>query len=429
VQKVILPDDHLLDATHEDIDKYIQNLDKSWDPAHTVRISHIPKYGLAGDVLQMVIPKALLNSRGGGLDIKAECKDGHGGRGPTVDYGQWEDAKGAKLKRLSGMDKIQALPNMLKKANGLIDSARTLAHVDTIELLATNAMYTAREGAGEVAETLQECQAGGELKKLCKEAFKWHIDDRKSYAGFLVKASAKSLDLLAKSLDEKEDAAARAKAAKDLKEWAAKLQDKVEDAVKNLEAIKNKEPTALPIDSPKFLAVEKEALQGELGIMKKGLNKVANEAAAMEAKHNPESKTPVQPLKVWLAKVWAKVGLPSNGNKMEEDGQSPTVTNDPGTSETDDGKRRPPNPFRSPTTAKNDRPPPNPFRSSTTAKNDRPPPNPFRSSTTAKNDRPPPNPYRLRNTRVKSAGGETSGHPVPGIAISETKKAKGKTHA
>ncbi|KJK73546.1 hypothetical protein H634G_11197, partial [Metarhizium anisopliae BRIP 53293] len=79
----IFDEDELADMTDGDLEEYIQSLDKTWDPKKTIRISRIPNYEF-GDILQMVIPRALLNSRGGKLDIKVDFENA---KGPTVDYG------------------------------------------------------------------------------------------------------------------------------------------------------------------------------------------------------------------------------------------------------------------------------------------------------------------------------------------------------
>lgn len=49
------------------VDNYIKKLDSSWDPARTLRMSIMA--GEGEDVVQMVIPPALLNSNGGGLGL------------------------------------------------------------------------------------------------------------------------------------------------------------------------------------------------------------------------------------------------------------------------------------------------------------------------------------------------------------------------
>ncbi|KAM3512059.1 hypothetical protein MY11210_004319 [Beauveria gryllotalpidicola] len=271
----------------------------------------------------MAIPTPLLNSRGGGLDIKAECKDGQGARGPTVDYGQWDNAKGAKLKRLSNTDKMQKLADMVRQAKEYLNSESTLDNVELLELRATNAMYTAREGAAELAQVAQECQRGNELKKLCKDLLKYYIRDREEYAKFLTTAATISLDTIRKSLDENKDADAKSKVAQQLQDWLTRLQDKLDAKVKELEAIKSGNTIGLPGDNAKFLAIEKEALQSELGVMKKGLKKIVNDVTALEAKESlgitpsgSKDKSASQRFKDWLAKTWAKVS-PSGANDGE----------------------------------------------------------------------------------------------------------------
>lgn len=54
------------------IDDYIKELESSWNPAKTLRMSII--YGKSRDDVQLIIPPGLLNSNGGGMDITASCK-------------------------------------------------------------------------------------------------------------------------------------------------------------------------------------------------------------------------------------------------------------------------------------------------------------------------------------------------------------------
>lgn len=54
------------------IDNYIKELESSWNPAKTLRMSII--YGKSWDDVQLIIPPGLLNSNGGGMDITASCK-------------------------------------------------------------------------------------------------------------------------------------------------------------------------------------------------------------------------------------------------------------------------------------------------------------------------------------------------------------------
>jgi len=72
----------------EDIDSYVQNdLDWTWDPAKTLRMAIMDG---APDVLQLLIPPALLNSNGGDMGIIAIC-DPTLDNIPTqiVDYYSW----------------------------------------------------------------------------------------------------------------------------------------------------------------------------------------------------------------------------------------------------------------------------------------------------------------------------------------------------
>ena len=55
------------------IDGYIKQLERSWNPAETLRKSIIDGKGY-NDV-QMVIPPGLLNSNGRGMGITASCKE------------------------------------------------------------------------------------------------------------------------------------------------------------------------------------------------------------------------------------------------------------------------------------------------------------------------------------------------------------------
>lgn len=54
------------------IDDYIKELESSWDPAKTLRMSIID--GKSQNDVQLVIPPSLLNSNSGGMGITASCK-------------------------------------------------------------------------------------------------------------------------------------------------------------------------------------------------------------------------------------------------------------------------------------------------------------------------------------------------------------------
>lgn len=72
------------------IDAYIHDLESSWDPAKTIRMSIID--GKGWDDVQMVVPPALLNSNGGGLDITASCKENINDiPGERVNYDDWDN--------------------------------------------------------------------------------------------------------------------------------------------------------------------------------------------------------------------------------------------------------------------------------------------------------------------------------------------------
>ncbi len=73
------------------IDDYIKDLESSWNPKKTLRMSIIQ--GTRDPVkLQMVIPPALLNSAGGGMGIGATCAEKLSDL-PSyqVNYDDWHD--------------------------------------------------------------------------------------------------------------------------------------------------------------------------------------------------------------------------------------------------------------------------------------------------------------------------------------------------
>ena len=270
VPKVILPDEQLLDTTHEEIDAYIKSQDSSWDPLKTIRISHIPKYG-DGTVAQMAIPQALLNSRGGSLQIQVDCEDA---QGPTVDYGQWENTKGdtSIMPARADSNKIFDLSNELDASRDLVEQVSSPEHVAQLELRATNAMYTAREGVRHYVKTAEECKGDRVLKGLCKDQIKYYLQDRQAYARFLIRAAERSFEMLTTPLNAVIDDAARQRAIQALQEWATRLQRQVDARAKNLEALKKGEPVK-GLDDPKERDIEKTALKRELKAMKKELNK------------------------------------------------------------------------------------------------------------------------------------------------------------
>lgn len=72
------------------IDAYIKDLESSWDPSKTIRLSIID--GKGWDDVQMVIPPALLNSNKGDLSIITSCKaDINAITNHRVNYDDWED--------------------------------------------------------------------------------------------------------------------------------------------------------------------------------------------------------------------------------------------------------------------------------------------------------------------------------------------------
>lgn len=72
------------------IDAYIKDLEGSWDPSKTIRMSIID--GKRWNDVQLVIPPALLNSNGGGMDITASCKKNINDiPSARVDYDDWKD--------------------------------------------------------------------------------------------------------------------------------------------------------------------------------------------------------------------------------------------------------------------------------------------------------------------------------------------------
>lgn len=72
------------------IDDYIKDLESSWDPSKTIRMSIID--GKGWDDVQMVIPPALLNSNDGGMGITASCrKDIQDIPEQRVNYDDWDN--------------------------------------------------------------------------------------------------------------------------------------------------------------------------------------------------------------------------------------------------------------------------------------------------------------------------------------------------
>ncbi|PGH17863.1 hypothetical protein AJ80_04686 [Polytolypa hystricis UAMH7299] len=77
-------------SNNDAIDKYIKDLESSWNPATTLRMSIIS--GLGWDDLQLVIPPKLLNSNGGAMGIDASCKQNVEDLPDyTVNYDDWHD--------------------------------------------------------------------------------------------------------------------------------------------------------------------------------------------------------------------------------------------------------------------------------------------------------------------------------------------------
>ncbi|KAI9811700.1 MAG: hypothetical protein M1826_003111 [Phylliscum demangeonii] len=75
------------------VDSYILKLDSLWNPAKTLRMSIIA--GGEHDILQMLIPPGLLNSKGGGMGITAWCVENIDEIPDwRVDYHDWNNIKG-----------------------------------------------------------------------------------------------------------------------------------------------------------------------------------------------------------------------------------------------------------------------------------------------------------------------------------------------
>lgn len=89
------PDGNLLWGTENQLfaqDQYLKGL--GLDPEKTFRMSIIDGFP---SKLQMVIPNAMTDSRGGGLNLKVECKpqiEDFDKNAPEVDYYQWPNVKG-----------------------------------------------------------------------------------------------------------------------------------------------------------------------------------------------------------------------------------------------------------------------------------------------------------------------------------------------
>lgn len=98
VDKAWIPDKddsgNLLWDRTVNIDQYIKHTLKLKDPAKVSRMSLISG---RPNQLQMVIPHALTNSKGGGLDLKIEChpdEKAFNGNTPEVDYYAWKQVHG-----------------------------------------------------------------------------------------------------------------------------------------------------------------------------------------------------------------------------------------------------------------------------------------------------------------------------------------------
>jgi len=92
------------------IDDYIKDLDNSWNPAKTLRMSIIS--GNTQGLVQMVIPFDLLNSRGGAMDIKVSCKEKMEDLpSARVTYDDWKDnIKGSRTDPESSLIAIPGGP-------------------------------------------------------------------------------------------------------------------------------------------------------------------------------------------------------------------------------------------------------------------------------------------------------------------------------
>lgn len=90
------------------INDYIKQLNRSWDPAKTLRLSIISGKGY-NDV-QMLIPPALLNSNGGGMGITASCvEDMNEIPDYHVNYDDWKNNINGDREE-SGDDTTSAAP-------------------------------------------------------------------------------------------------------------------------------------------------------------------------------------------------------------------------------------------------------------------------------------------------------------------------------
>lgn len=78
------------------LSEYIHDLEDSWNPAKTLRLSIIANF--PGGEVQMVIPPGLLNSNGGAMGIVAGCSAKKEDMPDIfVDYDDWhENIKGSR---------------------------------------------------------------------------------------------------------------------------------------------------------------------------------------------------------------------------------------------------------------------------------------------------------------------------------------------
>ncbi|PHH59590.1 hypothetical protein CDD81_2828 [Ophiocordyceps australis] len=291
VPKASLSDDGLLDSSDEDIAQEIKQLDSSWDPAKTIKISHIPKYW-DGTVLQMLLPNSLLNSQGGGLDLKVEF--GKSG-GPTVDYSKFQNLKGAELTPLKE-NKMQQFPEQIEEGTKFLEYSHNTKLVEQVEQRVRNAMFAARQEASKLAmEVSQFCTSKKDpLAKSCQDVLKSYAKDREAYAGFLNKASEKSLQLLKDNLNAAE---AGPQAVDELNKFATKLRETIATKEGELQTLKKGTPLDWMDSDPRAMEAERKALKAEVSVLKKKSPKLAKEAenAAKKAAKDPKFSQPQNP--------------------------------------------------------------------------------------------------------------------------------------
>ncbi|PHH66667.1 hypothetical protein CDD81_6504 [Ophiocordyceps australis] len=204
------------------------------------------------DQLQMLLPKSLLNSKGGGLNIQVKCGNDITDS-PPVDYNTWKNTKGNKFTSKEAearalIDNIIQSTKKVKDANNKVNEAQSPEQVEAALSEARISLDEAKEKTEKLGKFIVDVGAIQRLasiegvKKVCKECLMDHRlfklgtdayqEARQEYATSSIRAGEKTLSLVQHTSSDKADAKDEA-----LKKLASRLESDLDSKLKNKQLI------------------------------------------------------------------------------------------------------------------------------------------------------------------------------------------------